>query len=89
MTDSELYGNRLSDFKKGDVVYRDYDNRYFEYEIVDDSKDLWKLEQLISDGEPTECRPVSIWNAANNGGFILAYHKEPEPQLVQLELNLF
>ena len=60
---SENDGNRLSSFKKGDVVYRNYNGRYEEYTIADTSKDVWKL--VSPDGKE------STWNAANNGGFIL------------------
>jgi hypothetical protein len=60
---SEKDGSRLSSFKKGDVVYRNYNGRYEEYTIEDTSKDVWKL--VSPDGSK------SNWNAANNEGFIL------------------
>lgn len=66
---SEEDGERLSDFKKGDVVYRNYNGRYEEYTIKDDTKSVWKL--MSPDGR------VSSWNAANNGGFILKESTEP------------
>jgi hypothetical protein len=60
---SEKDGSRLSSFKKGDVVYRNYNGRYEEYTIEDTSKDVWKL--VSPDGSKSD------WNAANNEGFIL------------------
>ena len=56
-------GKRLSEFKQGDVVYRNYNGRYEEYEVVKSNTDLWKLK--TPDGA------ISTWNAANNGGFFL------------------
>jgi hypothetical protein len=60
---SEEDGERLNNFKKGDVVYRNYNGRYEEYTIKDDTKSIWKL--VSPDGR------VSDWNAGANGGFIL------------------
>jgi len=60
---SEKDGQRLSGFKKGDVVYRNYNGRYEEYTIADTSKDVWKL--VSPEGRE------STWNAANNEGFML------------------
>ena len=78
---SENDGQRLSSFKKGDVVYRNYNGRYEEYTIADTSKDVWKL--VSPDGRE------STWNAANNGGFILKETKaETKPTTAAKETTL-
>lgn len=61
---SEIDGERLSTFKKDDVVFRNYKGRYEEYLIVNTKKDVWDLES-------TQTGVRSTWNAENNGGFIL------------------
>ncbi len=66
---SEEDGERLSNFKKGDVVYRNYNGRYEEYTIENTNKSVWKL--VSPEGR------TSDWNAANNGGFILKESTEP------------
>jgi hypothetical protein len=68
---SEIDGERLSGFKKGDIVYRNYGNRYEEYEIINDKKDIWTLQDTRSGRE-------SKWNAANNEGFILKEKTEQD-----------
>jgi len=78
---SELQGKRLTEFKKGDYVYRDYDGRYEQYFIEDDSKDLWKLRAIGTGYSGT-------WNAANNGGFILLKSLPIIQQPIQLTLQL-
>jgi hypothetical protein len=59
---SEKDGKRLSNFGKGDIVYRNYNGRYEEYTIEDTSKSVWKL--VSPDGT------TSDWNAENNDGFL-------------------
>lgn len=60
---SEEDGMRLDYYNKYDRVFRNYNGRYEEYEIVCTRKDIWKLKD--TSGQITE------WNAANNGGFML------------------
>ena len=76
---SELYGKRLTEFRKGDYVYRDYNGRYEQYFIEDDSKDLYKLKAIGTGYTGT-------WNAANNGGFILLKSLPTIQQQIQLRL---
>jgi DNA repair protein RadC/uncharacterized protein YdcH (DUF465 family) len=59
---SEKDGKRLSNFGKGDIVYRNYNGRYEEYTIEDTSKSVWKL--VSPDGR------TSDWNPENNEGFL-------------------
>ena len=66
---SEQDGEKLSNFKKGDVVYRNYNGRYEEYTIENTDKSVWKL--VSPEGR------TSDWNAENNEGFIL---KQAAPQ---------
>lgn len=61
-TSDDRKGENLSTFKKGDIVYRNFDGRYEEYEIMDDRK--WTLRNTSND-------TISEWNANGNGGFFL------------------
>lgn len=70
---SELDGERLSEFKLGDIVYRNYNGRYEEYEILKTKTDIWILKDTNTGKE-------SEWNSNNNGGFILKEKAAPKPE---------
>lgn len=56
-------GERLSNFKKGDVVKRRLNDKIEKtYEIIKDKGGVWKLRDL-------ETGNISDWNADNNDGF--------------------
>lgn len=62
-TTSEKHGKRLSHFKQGDKVYRNYQRKHCEYQIIAIKRDIY----ILRDSHGKE----SSWNAENNGGFIL------------------
>ena len=75
---SEAEGERLAEFNKGDIVFRDYDGKYEEFEILDTKGSVWKLRRVGTDYEVP-------FNAENNGGFILKTPAVEEPVKVKAE----